>query len=196
MMKYTKDTVIDLQESTHSEESSSGGEDTSNEKPVPVEARSHLEKFEKAIGYSIIRQLALDPNEKKAMISNYLKKPAKNKNDELQRTISMFVKESALKNDMDQQMQSDDTKMPQVNYGRRGTKDTRASDVTGSMSKLWLLDPQDRNSDFKTIDPDAHDQSQSPSPLNVFQVQQDESNNPKSLLQDLNISEEDSNVSD
>jgi len=54
-------------------------------------------------------------------------------------------------------MQSDDTKMPQVNYGRRGTKDTRASDVTGSMSKLWLLDPQDRNSDFKTIDPDSHD---------------------------------------
>ena len=40
------------------------GEDNSNEKPVPVEARSHLEKFEKAIGYSIIRQLALDPKEK------------------------------------------------------------------------------------------------------------------------------------
>jgi hypothetical protein len=67
VMMYTKDTVIDLQESTHSDEPSSDddGEDTSNEKPaVPVEARSHLEKFEKAIGYSIIRQLALDPKEK------------------------------------------------------------------------------------------------------------------------------------
>jgi hypothetical protein len=161
MMKFTKDTVIDLQESTHSDESSSNGEDTSNEKPVPVEARSHLEKFEKAIGYSIIRQLALDPNEKKAMISSYLKKPAKNKNDELQRSISMFVKESALKNDMFMAMQSDDAKIPQVNYNnvRRGTRDTRASDATpnSSISKLWLLDPQDRNSDFKTINPDSHD---------------------------------------
>ena len=66
MMKSTKDTVIDLQESTHSDEPSADddGEDTSNEILVPVEARSHLEKFEKAIGYSIIRQLALDPKEK------------------------------------------------------------------------------------------------------------------------------------
>ena len=66
MMKFTKDTVIDLQESTHSDEPSSDNdsEDTSNERPVPVEARSHLEKFEKAIGYSIIRQLTMDPNEK------------------------------------------------------------------------------------------------------------------------------------
>jgi hypothetical protein len=61
MMKFTKDTVIDLNESTHSQDSSQDDdEDTSNDKPVPVEAKSHLEKFEKAIGYSIIRQLALD----------------------------------------------------------------------------------------------------------------------------------------
>ena len=95
------------------------------------------------------------------MISSYLKKPAKNKNDELQRSISMFVKESALKNDMFMAIQSDDAKIPQVNYNnvRRGTRDTRASDATpnSSISKLWLLDPQDRNSDFKTIDPNSND---------------------------------------
>ena len=77
------------------------------------------------------------------MITSYLKKPAKNKNDELQRTISMFVKESALKNDINQHMQSDDTKIPQFNQIRGGTRDTRASEshVNSSMSKLWLLDP-------------------------------------------------------
>ena len=49
------------------------------------------------------------------MISSYLKKPANNKNDELQRVISMFVKESALKNDINMHMQSDNTKIPQFN---------------------------------------------------------------------------------
>lgn len=78
---------------------------------MPEEAKSHLKKFEKAIGYSIIRQMALDDNEKKSLLNRYLRAPNES-NNRFREKVKSIVKESALRNDFDQPMKSDGTKFP------------------------------------------------------------------------------------
>lgn len=167
LIKYTKDTVIELDSSDLAESSSTDNDnfsDPATDRQRETPERHYSESIEQAIGYSIIKQVAIEEDIKAKMLRQLLKKPEKEKQSKIRQMVKDLVKDDALRDPEDQPMRADDTEMPKVAKFSRESKFS-----TGS--KIWLLDPQNatsqNSSDFKTIDPYSED---IPQPMNVFQV--------------------------